>query len=248
MNKKRTARIVNLKRLWYTILGTTISIALTFGTSAIVDYYKKKADKHEIVLMVLNDISNTIIQVQQIDSAAALSFEAELRVLEKPQTFEQEYIGLYMLAGAQTAMPPRTVENIFSYSIETVNTIGNILFTEKVSEFYQIRQEFFFNLNENLKNIFDSENSILTSPDNIANHNLSPVLAMCNVFLIRADKILEHCKDMMDVNEKDLKTFELERQKHVIVLTPEEGKENINKLNERNDRFKTALEKGRIKS
>ena len=33
-----------------------------------------------------------------------------------------------------------TTERIFSSNIETINTVGNVLFTENVAEFYQKRQ------------------------------------------------------------------------------------------------------------
>ena len=36
-----------------------------------------------------------------------------------------------------------TVENIFSSNVETVKTLGNILFTEKVSEFYLNRKQLY---------------------------------------------------------------------------------------------------------
>jgi hypothetical protein len=45
-----------VRELLTTVLATTISIALTFGTAAIIDFYKKQSEKQEIVMMVMYDM------------------------------------------------------------------------------------------------------------------------------------------------------------------------------------------------
>lgn len=236
---------IRWSQLWMSVIGTTISIALTFGTSAIFDYYKKKAEKHEMVLMILNDFSNTISQAEEIESAASSTFEAQLRILENPQTFSWDDKDLWMLLGSNTTMPAKTVENIFSSNIETVSTIGNILFTEKVSEFYLLRQQFFDMLNDNLQTIYDNENGITSSYQNMANHNLSVILSTCRVFLIRTGKIMELCKGMTDVSDAELQAFSQRRQSLSSDFAPEEGKENNNIFLEQDKRFQQAVKKGR---
>lgn len=42
----------SLKQFLLSLLATTVSIALTFGTAAIIDYNKKQKEKREIVMMV----------------------------------------------------------------------------------------------------------------------------------------------------------------------------------------------------
>ena len=55
------------------LLATTISIVLTFGTSAFLDKRKKEAEKKEMVMMIIYDFDKTIEQVQHIDSAFHLA-------------------------------------------------------------------------------------------------------------------------------------------------------------------------------
>ena len=42
----------SLKQFLLSLLATIVSIALTFGTAAIIDYNKKQKEKREIVMMV----------------------------------------------------------------------------------------------------------------------------------------------------------------------------------------------------
>ena len=44
-----------MKQFLLSIVATSISIALTFGTAAILDYNKKQKEKREIVMMVMYD-------------------------------------------------------------------------------------------------------------------------------------------------------------------------------------------------
>ena len=41
----------SLKQFLLSLFATTVSIALTFGTAAIIDYNKKQKEKREIVMM-----------------------------------------------------------------------------------------------------------------------------------------------------------------------------------------------------
>ncbi len=50
------------------LLATTVSIALTFGTAAIIDHNKKKEEKREIVMMVVYDMYNSLEMIEQADS------------------------------------------------------------------------------------------------------------------------------------------------------------------------------------
>ena len=50
------------------LLATTVSIALTFGTAAVIDYNKKQSEKREIVMMVMYDMYNSLQEVKKADS------------------------------------------------------------------------------------------------------------------------------------------------------------------------------------
>ena len=46
------------KQFLLSLFATTVSIALTFGTAAIIDYNKKQREKREIVMMVMYEHRN----------------------------------------------------------------------------------------------------------------------------------------------------------------------------------------------
>ena len=50
----------SLKQFLLSLIATSVSIILTFGTAAIIDYNKKQAAKKEMVMMIISDMDNTI--------------------------------------------------------------------------------------------------------------------------------------------------------------------------------------------
>ena len=64
-NQFKTPKIINtnissdMKQFLLTLLATTISIVLTFGTSAIIEKHQKKAAKKEMVMMIIYDFDKT---------------------------------------------------------------------------------------------------------------------------------------------------------------------------------------------
>lgn len=59
----------NFKQFLLTLLATTVSIVLTFGTSAIIEKHQKNAAKKEMIMMIIYDFDKTIEKVQCADSA-----------------------------------------------------------------------------------------------------------------------------------------------------------------------------------
>lgn len=58
--RKKAALSPWMKGFLTSILGTTISIALTFGTTALINAQKKKAAQKQTAMMVIHDINTTI--------------------------------------------------------------------------------------------------------------------------------------------------------------------------------------------
>lgn len=52
------------KNFLLTLAATTVSIVLTFGTSAIIDHKKKNAAKREMVLMIMYDMKEAISDIE----------------------------------------------------------------------------------------------------------------------------------------------------------------------------------------
>ncbi|MCR5579900.1 MAG: hypothetical protein K6F74_11970 [Prevotella sp.] len=64
------------------LFATTVSIALTFGTAAIIDYNKKQSEKREIVMMVMYDMYTTLKAAEKADSNIHRAMDIQLRIAQ----------------------------------------------------------------------------------------------------------------------------------------------------------------------
>ena len=130
----------SMKQFLLSLLATTVSIALTFGTAAIVDNNKKQKEKREIVMMVMYDMYNSLNSLAVADSSLHQLMDYQRQIAEDTTLFRT-------LKFQMVKMLPRTdytetTERIFSSNIESINTVGNVLFCETVSEFYMNRKQY----------------------------------------------------------------------------------------------------------
>ena len=137
---KMGSGLSTLKQFLMSIVATSISIALTFGTAHVVDNYKKQKDKREMVMMLMYDMDQTMEAVNDCESEILAFYEAQVSLLANPDQFMAKQYDLY--AHIPEFNYTQTTENIFKSSIETISTISNVLFVESVSEFYNLRQKF----------------------------------------------------------------------------------------------------------
>ena len=126
----------SLKQFLLSLFATSVSIALTFGTAAIIDYNAKQKEKREIVMMVMYDMYNTLQSMEKNDSLFREAIRYQKRLAENPAEYSLVKTAAEMSHYLPSADYTETVERIFSTSIETINTVGNVLFTENVAEFY----------------------------------------------------------------------------------------------------------------
>ena len=194
------------KQFLLTLLATTISIILTFGTSAIIDRRHKEAAKKEMVMMIIYDFDKTIEQVQYVDSVFRQAFKAQQDAILHPEHFNSYYSTFMTSVQLTYTEFSETTEMVFSSNIETFNTLGNVNFIHEVSAFYNLRRFYQENVMDEFKNeVYGSgiaqslENLIKVSfPDHYIN-NLN-----C---LINLKKIRNRCVQMMKVSEEELKEF-----------------------------------------
>lgn len=236
-----------MKQLLLSLVATTISIALTFGTAALVDSHKKRAEKREMVMMILNDFSHSIEQLEAIDSMAVDAFDTQLSMLAHPETFENDKVMLLLLKVAFHDESSKTVETIFSSNIETINTLGNILFAEKVSEFYLNRKVFFSTLGELEQTFFDDSTGITSSYENLTKNSLAIVIHLCENSVKQQKTILAQCQKMMDVDDEELAAFAKERQMLEVKPDTAQSNQTISELQKRQEQFLQAIEAGRQK-
>ena len=194
------------KQFLLTLLATTFSIILTFGTSAIIDRRHKEAAKKEMVMMIIYDFDKTIEQVQYVDSVFRQAFKAQQDAILHPEHFNSYYSTFMTSVQLTYTEFSETTEMVFSSNIETFNTLGNVNFIHEVSAFYNLRRFYQENVMDEFKNeVYGSgiaqslENLIKVSfPDHYIN-NLN-----C---LINLKKIRNRCVQMMKVSEEELKEF-----------------------------------------
>jgi hypothetical protein len=194
------------KNFLLTLLATTFSIILTFGTSAIIDRRHKEAAKKEMVMMIIYDFDKTIEQVQYADSVFRQAFKAQQDAILHPEHFNSHYSTFMTSVQLTYTEFSETTEMVFSSNIETFNTLGNVNFIHEVSAFYNLRRFYQENVMDEFKNeVYGSgiaqslENLIKVSfPDHYIN-NLN-----C---LINLKKVRNRCVQMMKVSEEELKEF-----------------------------------------
>ena len=192
-----------------TLLATTISIALTFGVAAIIDYNKKQADKREIVMMVMYDMYNTLQDVAEADSMIHQAIDAQLKFAEDTTTFQQNRFALALLAPRLNYT--ETVEQIFSSSIETINTLGNVLFAENVSQFYQTRKQYRSMVCDSLVAEL-TDYGATNSLKNTLTFYYVPYVVMSGGFQLNMQRLFEQCKRMMEVTDEQLDAYRKKRE------------------------------------
>lgn len=65
-----------------TILATSISIVLTFGTAHLIEHRQKMKSQHRMAMMVVHDIDETIHQMEKADSLIRAFSDLQLSILE----------------------------------------------------------------------------------------------------------------------------------------------------------------------
>lgn len=131
------------KELMLTIIGTTISIILTFGTSAYFEHRQQEENRRLITMMVIGDLYDFECMLHWTDS---LDFNNWQRDMEELQTLSHDSI--LRLTDEQrqkywTAISipisfsrDKTAENLFSSDISIWRDVGNFRFIKVVGRTY----------------------------------------------------------------------------------------------------------------
>jgi hypothetical protein len=104
-----------------------------------------------------------------------------------------------------------TTEHIFSSSIETINTVGNVLFTENVAKFYQDRRYFKTMVCDSIWNDV-ANSSPLQSIERTLNFGFFDYAMMCNSYLTEMQHLFSQCQQMMNVTDEEIQAYSKKRQ------------------------------------
>ena len=229
------------KKFLMSLLATTVSIVLTFGTTAIIDRKKQRAEKREMVLMVMYDMRESLLECEQCQENMDTFCDLQVDVVAHPEKFSASATNL--LVNVPFLNYTATTENIFKSNIETISTIGNILFVETVSAFYNERD----NYSKNAVTGFQDEGLVFPMLyEDLAAFNAPRFLNLGELHYLAMKRYFEESKALMKVSEEDLDVFSKER-KRVEESLPGESmmKERTEKVIQESFQRNAALQKAR---
>ena len=206
---KMGSGMASLKQFLLSLFATSVSIALTFGTAGIIDYNAKQKAKREIVMMVMYDMYNSLKSIEKADSTLQQAMDMQLQIAEDTTKYEvQRYVFAQLMPKAEYT---ETTERIFSSSIETINTVGNVLFTENVAEFYQMRKLYKTSICDSITNDL-ARSHPLSSLKNTLNFEYSFHAVLSCSMLKDMQRKYAQCKQMMDISDEDIDAYREQRQ------------------------------------
>jgi len=207
------------KQFLLSLLATTISIALTFGTAAIIDHNKEQSEKREIVMMVMYDMYNSLMSIEKANSSIRQSMDIQQQMAEDTSQFDK--LRFQMAHIIPRTEYTETTERIFSSSIETINTVGNVLFTENVAEFYQNRQLYKTMVCDSVANEI-TRNRPFTTLKGTLNFDYSLYAMVSGGILKTMQHLYAQSKQMMEVTDEEIETYRKERERIEKGMTEED--------------------------
>ena len=199
----------NMKQFLLSLFATSVSIALTFGTAGIIDYNAKQKAKREIVMMVMYDMYNSLKSIEKADSTLQQAMDMQLQIAEDTTKYEvQRYVFAQLMPKAEYT---ETTERIFSSSIETINTVGNVLFTENVAEFYQMRKLYKTSVCDSIANDI-ARSHPFSSLMNLLNFEYSLYAIVSSGMMKDMKRKYAQCKQMMEVSDEDIDAYREQRE------------------------------------
>ena len=136
-----------LKELLMTFLGTTISIVLTFGTTAYLEDWQTVRARRMMAMTIINDINQSLEVVKKRKDAEEKGHEVACYVIENKDRLEsisedtlRQFINYVTTASSNSDMEFKTMnENIFNSSQDSWRTLNDRKFLNNVQEFYNAR-------------------------------------------------------------------------------------------------------------
>ena len=228
------------KRFLMSLLATTVSIVLTFGTTAIVDRKKQRAEKREMVLMVMYDMRESLRECEQCQENMDAFCDLQVDLVAHPEKFYASVTDL--LVNVPVLHYTTTTENIFKSNIETLRTIGNILFVESVSTFYEYRDKYKNDVVDQY--LLEGDRSI-QNYGGLSKFDAPYYAYMGGMYYNILKQHFEECMALMKVSEEDLDVFSKERKRVEESILGESLSEKTGKLIEERHQRDAALQKAR---
>lgn len=154
-----------------TILGTSISIILTFGTSALIQQHNKAHDRKMTAMMVMSNIESFARTLETrsermapSDSIAAWLLGMPYEDLELLPSNELDEL-LSQATNLATLNHDHTAENVFSNHIETWKNVNNVQFIDNVGACFSAINGVEEQFNEWVKGVPEALYDVNVNPD-----------------------------------------------------------------------------------
>ena len=136
-----------VKELLLTIIATTISIVLTFGTAQHLENRQTEKVRRMMAMTIISDIDQSIEVIKKRKDAEEKGHEIACYVIENQDRLDnigadtlEMFINYVTNASFSADMQFKTMnENIFNSSQETWRTLNDRKFLNNVQEFYNLR-------------------------------------------------------------------------------------------------------------
>lgn len=199
-----------LKQFLLSLLATTVSIVLTFGTSAIIEKRQKEAAKKAMVMMIIYDFDKTIEQVKNAEVAFQQANQAQQEIAFHPDYFDSLRVQIMSVIKITSAEYSETTERIFSSNIETFNTLGNVNFVHEVSYFYNMRRIYQKTVVDQFKKDM-RETLAIQSLEGLFQIGFPEYYFTTMQCLLEFQNTRNYCMQMMKISEEELKEFSHQR-------------------------------------
>ena len=234
-----------LKQFLLSMVATTISIALTFGTAAWLENHKKEKEKREMVMMILYDLAGSLEEIKEADTTLRKGFEQQLEVAAQPELLEKN--PFVFTSYIPVINYTETVERIFSSNIETINTIGNVIFAEDVSMLYQLRRNYKEEICQKFMKRIEGFDDI-KDYDQAMSIDYLEYIGLGGLYIDQMEQRFNQCMQMMDVSDADLQAYRQKRQKMTQTSAADSIKNALlEEAVQNNQRQNAATEKGKAK-
>ena len=167
------------RQLGMLVLGTTVSLVLTFGTAQLIGKAQRAKDRRLTALMVMSNIEafaqqmdSVFVQTAEADSAIAWLIGKPLDVLAQMPNDKLNEV-LYKAHYKQEFTYDRSAEKIFSNSIDTWKNMGNFQFIDNVGLCFS-KMEFWSKiLNDYIAELNADMQNVTNHPDQFAGETLA---------------------------------------------------------------------------
>ena len=191
-----------VKDLLVAFAGTTLSIILTFGTSALIDHNNRNKDRKLTALMVLSSIESSARSLEESDAIVARKDTLAHWLLNIPLADVEKLPAEALMPAIAELMTnyavstDKTVENIFSSNTDIWKNMGSFQFIDNVGKSYTSLRAVENDWKEQLQSMSAEYNLIMEHPESYPGKTL-PAKVLSNKAVVIQMKALPQRREWL---------------------------------------------------